>query len=133
MNRHGGLQFVEEGAAAVAKLWRIRAVDPVTDFRDADRAQDDRNLSNRLLHVLDGLGRHMKTTDIIRLLSSPFRRRTLTRKPELPARMLDLGLKEPDRHAVSLAGLQPPGYTRTSGPNTCRPTLARTVQKGPAS
>ena len=57
MNGNGGLQFVEEGAAAVAKLWRIRAVDPVTDFRDADRAQDDRNLSNRLLHVLDGLGR----------------------------------------------------------------------------
>jgi hypothetical protein len=43
----------------------------------------------------------MKTSDIIKLLSSPFRRRTLTRKPELPARMLDLGLEEPDRHAVS--------------------------------
>ena len=87
----------------------------------------------RTAKLLRTFGRHMKTTDIIRLLSSPFRRRTLTRKPELPARMLDLGLEEPDRHAVSLAGLQPPGYTGTSGPTTCRPTLARTVQKGPAS
>ena len=87
----------------------------------------------RTAKLLRTFGRHMKTTDIIRLLSSPFRRRTLTRKPELPARMLDMGLEEPDRHAVSLAGLQPPGYIGTSGPNTCHPTLARTVQKGPAS
>jgi radical SAM superfamily enzyme YgiQ (UPF0313 family) len=87
----------------------------------------------RTAKLLRTFGRHMKTTDIISLLSSPFRRRTLTRKPELPARMLDMGLEEPDRHAVSLAGLQPPGYIGTSGPNTCHPTLARTVQKGPAS
>jgi hypothetical protein len=53
--------------------------------------------------LLRAFGRHMKTTDIIRLLSSPFRRRALTRKPELPARMLDLGLEEPDRRAVSAA------------------------------
>jgi len=57
----------------------------------------------RTARLLRAFGRHMKTTDIIRLLSSPFRRRTLTRKPELPARMLDLGLEEPDRHAVSAA------------------------------
>jgi len=43
----------------------------------------------------------MKTSDIGKLLSSPFRRRTLTRKPELPGRMIDLGLKEPDRQTVS--------------------------------
>ena len=29
----------------------------------------------------------------------PFRRRTLTRKPELPARMVDQGLEEPQRDA----------------------------------
>ena len=55
----------------------------------------------RTARLLRAFGRHMKTSDIIKLLSSPFRRRTLTRKPELPARMLDLGLEEPDRRAVS--------------------------------
>jgi hypothetical protein len=46
-------------------------------------------------------GRYMKASDIFKLLSSPFRRRTLTRKPELPARMTDLGLEAPDREKVS--------------------------------
>jgi radical SAM superfamily enzyme YgiQ (UPF0313 family) len=46
------------------------------------------------------LGRHMKYSDIFKLLSSPFRKRTLHRKPELPARMLDLGLSAPVRTAV---------------------------------
>ena len=54
--------------------------------------------------LLRTFGRHMKTSDIIKLLSSPFRRRTLTRKAELPARMMDLGLEEPDRHSVSATG-----------------------------
>jgi hypothetical protein len=57
----------------------------------------------------------MKTTDIIRLLSSPFRRRTLTRKPELPARMLDLGLEEPDRHAVSAANSPTAAVSQRAG------------------
>jgi anaerobic magnesium-protoporphyrin IX monomethyl ester cyclase len=47
--------------------------------------------------LLRAFGRHMLASDIIKLLSSPFRRRVLTRKPELPARMLDLGLDEPSR------------------------------------
>jgi anaerobic magnesium-protoporphyrin IX monomethyl ester cyclase len=51
----------------------------------------------RLLHTL---GRHMKVLDILRLLTSPFRRRTLNRKPELPARMLELGLSAPVRTAT---------------------------------
>lgn len=51
----------------------------------------------RTWSLLRSFGRHMKTTDILRLLGSPFRRRTLTRKPELPARMLDRGLVEPER------------------------------------
>jgi radical SAM superfamily enzyme YgiQ (UPF0313 family) len=57
----------------------------------------------RTWKLLRSFGRHMKTTDIIKLLSSPFRRRTLTRKPELPARMLDLGLAEPDRRMIAAA------------------------------
>jgi radical SAM superfamily enzyme YgiQ (UPF0313 family) len=48
--------------------------------------------------LLRTLGRHMKKTDVIRLLTSPFRRRTLTRKPSLPARMVDSGLEAPIRN-----------------------------------
>jgi hypothetical protein len=43
----------------------------------------------------------MKASDIFKFLSAPFRRRTLTRKPDLPARMIDLGLEAPDRQKVS--------------------------------
>ena len=49
------------------------------------------------LRLLRTFGRHMKATDILKLLASPFRRRTLTRKPELPARMVDAGLEVPCR------------------------------------
>jgi hypothetical protein len=48
-------------------------------------------------------GRYMKASDIFKFLSAPFRRRTLTRKPDLPARMIDLGLEAPDREKVSAA------------------------------
>jgi radical SAM superfamily enzyme YgiQ (UPF0313 family) len=54
--------------------------------------------------LLRTLSRHMKKADLAKLLASPFRRRTLTRKPELPARMLDLGLSEPQRLAPGLSG-----------------------------
>lgn len=33
-------------------------------------------------------------------LSAPFRKRTLSRKPELPARMIDFGMEAPDRKAL---------------------------------
>jgi anaerobic magnesium-protoporphyrin IX monomethyl ester cyclase len=58
----------------------------------------------RTWRLLRTFGRHMKTCDIVKLLSSPFRRRTLTRKAELPARMTDAGLEEPERHTASAAG-----------------------------
>ena len=45
----------------------------------------------RTWKLLRSFGRYMKTSDIIGLLASPFRRRTLTRKAELPARMIDGG------------------------------------------
>ena len=51
--------------------------------------------------LLRTFGRHMKASDILKLLASPFRRRTLTRLPELPARMVDSGLKEPHRQEAS--------------------------------
>lgn len=59
----------------------------------------------RTWKLLRTFGRHMRTSDIVRLLASPFRRRTLTRKAELPAWMIDAGLEEPDRQTVSTAGL----------------------------
>ena len=58
----------------------------------------------RTAKLLRAFGRHMKTSDIVKLLCSPFRKRTLTRKPELPARMIDAGLEEPDRRTVSTTG-----------------------------
>jgi anaerobic magnesium-protoporphyrin IX monomethyl ester cyclase len=54
----------------------------------------------RTWKLLRAFARHMKITDLIKLLSSPFRRRTLTRQPELPARMVDLGLATPDRQSL---------------------------------
>jgi hypothetical protein len=49
--------------------------------------------------LLRTFSRHMHATDILKLLASPFRRRKLTRKPELPARMADAGLEVPCRLA----------------------------------
>jgi len=43
--------------------------------------------------LLRMFGRHMKKSDLLKLLWSPFRRRTLNRKPELPAWMIDAGLE----------------------------------------
>jgi len=51
--------------------------------------------------LLRSLGRHMKVSDILKLLGSPFQRRTLNIKPELPARMIDLGLTAPIRPQIS--------------------------------
>ena len=51
--------------------------------------------------LLRTFGRHMKATDILKLLASPFRRRTLTLRPELPARMADAGLEEPRRKRLT--------------------------------
>jgi radical SAM superfamily enzyme YgiQ (UPF0313 family) len=53
----------------------------------------------RTWKLLRTFSRHMKTSDILTMICSPFRRRTLTRKPDLPARMIDAGLEEPVRDA----------------------------------
>ncbi len=52
------------------------------------------------LQLLRKLSQHMKRRDVLRLLASPFRRRRLTRKPELPAKMTDCGLTKPVRGQV---------------------------------
>ncbi len=49
--------------------------------------------------LLRRFSRYMKMADILKVLSSPFRRRTLTLKPELPARLIDQGLAAPSRGA----------------------------------
>jgi anaerobic magnesium-protoporphyrin IX monomethyl ester cyclase len=48
----------------------------------------------KTLKLLRTFGRHMKTSDMFKLLASPFRRRTLTCQPELPARMVDAGIQQ---------------------------------------
>ena len=56
----------------------------------------------RTYRLLRLFGRHMKKSDILQLLWSPFRRRTLSRRPDLPVWMMELGLKEPTRDIVSI-------------------------------
>jgi hypothetical protein len=50
-----GLQFVEEGAAAIAEFRCVGTIDPVTDFSNGHRAEHDGNFSNHLLDTLDSL------------------------------------------------------------------------------
>ena len=59
----------------------------------------------RTAKLLRTFSRHMKKSDIVRLIASPFRRRTLTRKPDLPARMLEAGLQEPVRATLPAASV----------------------------
>jgi len=47
--------------------------------------------------LLRTFSQHMKWADILKLLWSPFRKRSLTRMPELPARMIEVGLTVPVR------------------------------------
>ncbi len=47
--------------------------------------------------LLHRFGRYMKLADILKLLWSPFRKRALTLKPELPASMINQGLLAPVR------------------------------------
>lgn len=56
----------------------------------------------RTYKLLRLFGKHVKRSDIFKLLWSPFRWRTLSRSPELPDLMIDLGLKDPLRDIVSL-------------------------------
>jgi radical SAM superfamily enzyme YgiQ (UPF0313 family) len=65
----------------------------------------------RTWKLLRAFGRHMKATDLLKLLASPFYRRTLTRKPELPARMVDAGLEGPLRQPMSAPGPQDHPWT----------------------
>ena len=50
--------------------------------------------------LLKTFSRNMKFSTIFKLLASPFKKRTLTRRPELPAWMIEKGMLEPDREAA---------------------------------
>jgi anaerobic magnesium-protoporphyrin IX monomethyl ester cyclase len=47
--------------------------------------------------LLQTFSRYMKRSDLIKLLYSPFRWRKVSRKPDLPAKMIDCGLDQPVR------------------------------------
>ncbi len=49
------------------------------------------------IKLIRTFSQNMEISDIIKLISSPFRRRTLFRKPDLPAKMIDRGIDEPER------------------------------------
>jgi radical SAM superfamily enzyme YgiQ (UPF0313 family) len=49
------------------------------------------------IKLLRAFSRNMEISDILKLLASPFRKRTLFHKPDLPARMLELGIERPER------------------------------------
>ena len=53
--------------------------------------------------LLRTFSRHMRTRDLAALLASPFRKRALTKPPDLPARMLDAGLTAPVRETLLAA------------------------------
>ncbi|NQU08647.1 MAG: B12-binding domain-containing radical SAM protein [Candidatus Abyssubacteria bacterium] len=46
--------------------------------------------------------RNMEMSDIFKLVSAPFRKRKMFHKPDLPARMIDLGIEEPQRNHVPI-------------------------------
>lgn len=56
----------------------------------------------RTYRLLRMFGRHMKKLDMIKLLWSPFRRRTLSRMPDLPARMMEPCLEKPEKGVFSI-------------------------------
>ena len=56
----------------------------------------------QIYKLVSTLGRYMKASDIFKLLSSPFRRRSLSRQPELPAKMNNISMKAADRQGASV-------------------------------
>jgi radical SAM superfamily enzyme YgiQ (UPF0313 family) len=51
--------------------------------------------------LIRSFGRNMEMSDIIKLICSPFTKRSYFEKPDLPAKMIDLGIKEPIRVQLS--------------------------------
>jgi radical SAM superfamily enzyme YgiQ (UPF0313 family) len=53
----------------------------------------------RTAKLLRTLSRHMKSSDLLKMITSPFRRRKFTCPPDLPAQMINQGLQAPVRGA----------------------------------
>ena len=51
--------------------------------------------------LIRSFSRSMEVSDIYNLISSPFTKRPYFREPDLPAKMIDLGIKEPIRDQLS--------------------------------
>jgi len=49
------------------------------------------------LRLIRKFSRYMTWRDIIKLILSPFRKKKMTEKPDLPEQMIEMGLKEPVR------------------------------------
>jgi radical SAM superfamily enzyme YgiQ (UPF0313 family) len=54
------------------------------------------------IKLIRAFSRNMEMSDIIRLVSSPFRKRTLFRKPDLPEKMTRIGIDRPERGHISI-------------------------------
>jgi radical SAM superfamily enzyme YgiQ (UPF0313 family) len=54
----------------------------------------------KTFQLIKTFSRNMKASTIFKLLWSPFKKRTLTRKPELPEWMIEKGMLAPDREAA---------------------------------
>ncbi len=52
--------------------------------------------------LIRSFSRNMEMSDIYKLMSSPFAKRPSFREPDLPAKMIDLGIKEPIRDKLSI-------------------------------
>jgi len=108
-------EYCERGIIDDARDWhkwfKCSDIDPTVlpskQVNEARKAGYRLLFSHRILRrplqsfkLLRKFSRNMKTSEILKLLWSPFRRgHVLTRKPELPARMIEQGLKEPVRGA----------------------------------
>jgi radical SAM superfamily enzyme YgiQ (UPF0313 family) len=57
----------------------------------------------RTAKLLRNFGRYMRKRDILTLLASPFRRRALTKAPDLPVQMMAAGLTAPIREPLAAA------------------------------
>ena len=70
------------------------------------RTIDRRNPSPksfRTFRLVRQLSRHMRKSDLLKLILSPFSRRKMNREPEMPERMIEAGLKAPIREAAGSA------------------------------
>jgi hypothetical protein len=108
--------YVERGIIDDARDWKkwfkCSDIDPTTLAGEiVNRARQKGYIllfANRIflrpfqtIKLLRRFGRCMKKADILKLLWSPFRKRTLTLKPSLPAPMIDQGLTAPVRGVIS--------------------------------